>query len=168
MPEPADLRGRLLVDLDELVQLHLALPAAEPGAAAHHDARAAQILSDLDALIELAIELRVVPRRDHELRARLGELSGQLRSGLFERSLECGKVLGRRGGVGAGRSPHLDRVESVGRGRAHAVVIVAGLGEEQFDVGCEFVAHWRFFLIDVKGIVCIRRHRFDECWVPPE
>ena len=61
------------------------------------------------------------------------------RAGLLERGLERGQVLGRRGRVGAGRAPHLDGGESGCRGRAHAVVIVAGLGEEQFDVGCELV-----------------------------
>ena len=78
MPEPVDLRDRLLVDLDQLVELDLALPAAEAGAAAHHHARAAELLRDLDALVELAVELRVVPRRDHELRARLRQLGGEL------------------------------------------------------------------------------------------
>ena len=139
MPEPVDLRDSLLVDLDELVELHLALPAAEAGAAAHDDARSAEEVGDLDALVELAVELRVVPRRDHELRARLGQLRGQVRAGLLQRRLERGKVLRGRGGVDSRRAPHLDGGEACRGGGAHAVVIVAGLGEEEFDIGCELV-----------------------------
>ena len=137
---PLDLRDGLLVDLDELVELHLALPAAESGAAADHHAGRPEEVRDLDALVELAVELGVVPRRDHELRARLGELRGQLSAGLIERGLERGQVLGRRGGIDAGRAPHLDGGEAGCRGRADAVVVVAGLGEEEFDVGCELVS----------------------------
>ena len=136
---PRDLGDRLLVDLDELVELHLALPAAESGAASDDHPRGAEEVRDLDALVELAVELRVVPRRDHELRARLGELCGHLCAGLLQRRLERRQVLGRRGRVDSRRPPHLYGVESGRRGRAHAVVIVAGLGEEQFDVGCELV-----------------------------
>ena len=111
MPEPVDLRDGLLVDLDELVELHLALPPAEPGAAPDHHPGRAEEVRDLDALVELAEELRVVPRRDHELRARLGQLRSQLRAGLLQRRLQCGQVLGRRGRVDAGRAPHLDGVK---------------------------------------------------------
>jgi hypothetical protein len=87
----------------------------------------------------MAEELRVIPRRDHELRPWLGELGGQLSAGLLERGLERRQVLGRRRGVDPGRPPHLDGGESGCCGSADAVVILAGLGEEEFDVGCELI-----------------------------
>ena len=132
-PEPLVALDRLGEHVDDHLQVLLPVHPREADAGGEHDPGAAELTGVLDGEVEALVERREIGAREGVAHPRAGDQRGQLHAGVGER-------LGQGVEVLVGREPHLDGVEARGRGGADPVAgVVAGLGEEQFDVGGELV-----------------------------